>query len=203
MFLTLVLAPPVSAGPSRIHRGRMEVSRRPWPHCHLLSRTGGRGAGLPRRFARHVVLNRHHDPLVVNGTPYDRYLDGGAHNPPRGGPRHNPPRGGPRGGPRSGASGWGSGRLPRGRLPHAFGEPVRELYTEADLPAGIGGSEDPIGRPGSTRSRAGSTSRCTAGGCGRCASSRGSARARRPTSASTTCSRTGRPGSPPPSTCPR
>ncbi|HUN79416.1 MAG TPA: methylmalonyl-CoA mutase family protein [Solirubrobacteraceae bacterium] len=28
------------------------------------------------------------------------------------------------------------------------GEPVRELYTEADLPAGIGGPEDPIGRPG-------------------------------------------------------
>jgi methylmalonyl-CoA mutase N-terminal domain/subunit len=29
------------------------------------------------------------------------------------------------------------------------GEPVRELYTEADLPAGIGGPGDPIGRPGS------------------------------------------------------
>jgi methylmalonyl-CoA mutase N-terminal domain/subunit len=28
------------------------------------------------------------------------------------------------------------------------GEPVRELYTAADLPAGIGGPEDPIGRPG-------------------------------------------------------
>jgi methylmalonyl-CoA mutase, N-terminal domain len=28
------------------------------------------------------------------------------------------------------------------------GEPVRELYTEADLPAGIGGPEDPIGLPG-------------------------------------------------------
>jgi methylmalonyl-CoA mutase, N-terminal domain len=28
------------------------------------------------------------------------------------------------------------------------GEPVRELYTEADLPAGIGGANDPIGRPG-------------------------------------------------------
>ncbi|HEY3830281.1 MAG TPA: methylmalonyl-CoA mutase family protein [Solirubrobacteraceae bacterium] len=28
------------------------------------------------------------------------------------------------------------------------GEPVGELYTEADLPAGIGGPEDPIGRPG-------------------------------------------------------
>ncbi len=28
------------------------------------------------------------------------------------------------------------------------GEPVRELYTPEDLPAGIGGAEDPIGRPG-------------------------------------------------------
>ena len=28
------------------------------------------------------------------------------------------------------------------------GEPIRELYTAADLPAGIGGPEDPIGRPG-------------------------------------------------------
>jgi methylmalonyl-CoA mutase, N-terminal domain len=28
------------------------------------------------------------------------------------------------------------------------GEPVRELYTAADLPAGIDGREDPIGRPG-------------------------------------------------------
>jgi methylmalonyl-CoA mutase N-terminal domain/subunit len=28
------------------------------------------------------------------------------------------------------------------------GEPVAELYTEADLPAGIGGPQDPIGRPG-------------------------------------------------------
>jgi methylmalonyl-CoA mutase N-terminal domain/subunit len=28
------------------------------------------------------------------------------------------------------------------------GEPIRELYTEADLPAGIGGPDDPIGRPG-------------------------------------------------------
>src|ERR1039458_5074530 len=27
-------------------------------------------------------------------------------------------------------------------------EPVRELYTPADLPAGIGGPEDPIGLPG-------------------------------------------------------
>jgi methylmalonyl-CoA mutase, N-terminal domain len=28
------------------------------------------------------------------------------------------------------------------------GEPVRELYTPADLPLGVGGPEDPIGRPG-------------------------------------------------------
>src|SRR3984893_7888534 len=30
------------------------------------------------------------------------------------------------------------------------GEPVRELYTAEDLPPGIGGPEDPIGRPGSS-----------------------------------------------------
>ncbi len=28
------------------------------------------------------------------------------------------------------------------------GEPVKELYTDADLPAGIGSDDDPIGRPG-------------------------------------------------------
>ncbi|HXR28574.1 MAG TPA: methylmalonyl-CoA mutase family protein [Solirubrobacteraceae bacterium] len=28
------------------------------------------------------------------------------------------------------------------------GEPIRELYTAEDLPAGMGGAEDPIGRPG-------------------------------------------------------
>src|SRR5665647_2546136 len=28
------------------------------------------------------------------------------------------------------------------------GEPVRELYTPEDLPEGIGGAQDPIGRPG-------------------------------------------------------
>jgi methylmalonyl-CoA mutase N-terminal domain/subunit len=28
------------------------------------------------------------------------------------------------------------------------GEPVRELYTPEDLPAGIGGADDPVGRPG-------------------------------------------------------
>ena len=54
-----------------------------------------------------------------------------------------------------------------------------------------------------SRSRAASTRRCTAGGCGRCASSPGSARRRRPTSASATCSTTGRPGSRRRSTCRR
>ncbi|MCW3029920.1 MAG: hypothetical protein JWM66_53, partial [Solirubrobacterales bacterium] len=29
------------------------------------------------------------------------------------------------------------------------GEPIRELYTHEDLPDGVGGAEDPIGRPGS------------------------------------------------------
>src|SRR6476661_6831169 len=28
------------------------------------------------------------------------------------------------------------------------GEPVRELYTPEDLPEGIGGEQDPVGRPG-------------------------------------------------------
>ena len=54
-----------------------------------------------------------------------------------------------------------------------------------------------------SRSRAASTRRCTAAGCGRCASSRASAPPRRRTSASATCSTTGRPGSRPRSTCRR
>src|SRR6184192_3547359 len=33
--------------------------------------------------------------------------------------------------------------------PSQASEPVRELYTTEDLPAGIGGADDPIGRPGS------------------------------------------------------
>ena len=80
------------------------------------------------------------------------------------------------------------------------GEPIEPLYTEADLPAdpsAIGAAR------ASTRSRAASTRRCTAGGCGRCASSPASAPPRRPTSASATCSTTARPGSRPRSTCRR
>ena len=46
----------------------------------------------------------------------------------------------------------------------------------------------------SFRSPAASTRRCTAAGCGRCGSSPASAPPRRPTSASATCSTTGRPG---------
>jgi methylmalonyl-CoA mutase, N-terminal domain len=46
-----------------------------------------------------------------------------------------------------------SAKPPSGAIRPSFrtlsGEPVRELYTAADLPAGIGGPEDPIGRPGS------------------------------------------------------
>ena len=84
------------------------------------------------------------------------------------------------------------------------GEPVRELYTPEDLPAGIGGPEDPDRAPRRVPVHARrSTSRCTAGGCGRCASSPASAPARRPTSASTTCSTTARRGCRPRSTCRR
>ena len=72
------------------------------------------------------------------------------------------------------------------------GEPVKPLYTEADLPAGP--RREPSGSPASSRSRAASTRRCTAAACGRCASSPASARRRRPTSASATCSTTARPG---------
>ena len=46
----------------------------------------------------------------------------------------------------------------------------------------------------SIRSRAACTRACTGVGCGRCGSSRGSGRRRRPMSASATCSTTGRPG---------
>jgi methylmalonyl-CoA mutase, N-terminal domain len=46
-----------------------------------------------------------------------------------------------------------SAKPPSGATKQSFrtlsGEPVRELYTAEDLPAGIGGPEDPIGRPGS------------------------------------------------------
>ena len=87
------------------------------------------------------------------------------------------------------------------RSPRSRGEPIQPLYTEADLPP----TRTPtIGLPGAvSRSRAASTRRCTAAGCGRCASSPASAPPRRPTSASATCSTTGRPGCRRPSTCPR
>ena len=62
-----------------------------------------------------------------------------------------------------------------------------------------GGPRPPIPRSrsagrASTRSPAVPMGRCTGGGSGRCASSPASARSRRPTSASTTCSTTARPG---------
>jgi methylmalonyl-CoA mutase N-terminal domain/subunit len=45
--------------------------------------------------------------------------------------------------------GAGGGQEPGERAFRTLsGEPVRELYTPADLPSGIGGPEDPIGRPG-------------------------------------------------------
>src|SRR3954469_24365965 len=65
------------------------------------------------------------------------------------------------------------------------GEPVRALYTEADLPAE---REAGIGFRVAIRSHAGCIRRCIAGGCGRCGSSPGSGPRRRPTSASTTSS---------------
>jgi methylmalonyl-CoA mutase N-terminal domain/subunit len=45
-----------------------------------------------------------------------------------------------------------SAKSPSGAKPDfrtLSGEPVRELYTSEDLPAGVGGPDDPIGRPGS------------------------------------------------------
>ena len=48
--------------------------------------------------------------------------------------------------PGSNAPAPGTGEQERFRT--LSGEPVRELYTPADLPEGIGGPEDPIGRPG-------------------------------------------------------
>ena len=71
------------------------------------------------------------------------------------------------------------------------GEPIQPLYTpRGRLPA----SEERSACRASFRSPAACTRACTAAGCGRCASSRASARRRRPTSASATCSITGRPG---------
>ena len=69
------------------------------------------------------------------------------------------------------------------------GEPVRPLYTEADLP-----DAEEIGLPGEYPFTRGVYPACIAAGCGRCASSPASAPRRRPTSASATCSTTARPG---------
>ena len=57
--------------------------------------------------------------------------------------------------------------------------------------------------PGSSRTPAACTRRCTASGAGRCASTRGTPRPRSPTSATSICSRTAAPGSRWPSTCRR
>ncbi len=46
------------------------------------------------------------------------------------------------------ASGTHSGKTQERAFRTLSGEPIRELYTPADLPPGIGGPEDPIGRPG-------------------------------------------------------
>ena len=79
------------------------------------------------------------------------------------------------------------------------GEPIEPLYTEADLPA-----PEQIGLPGRVPVHARRVpDRCTAGGCGRCGSSPASAPPRRPTSASATCSTTGRRASRRRSTCRR
>ena len=96
---------------------------------------------------------------------------------------------------RAGLDAWAERYAAVPERPSSFttlsGEPIQPLYTEADLPA------RPIRSacPASTRSRAACSRRCTAGGCGRCACSRASARPSRPTSASTTCSSRARPGS--------
>ena len=70
------------------------------------------------------------------------------------------------------------------------GEPIQPLYTEADLPAP--GSDRPPGRVSVHARRV--PEHVPRAGCGRCASSPASARPRRPTSASATCSTTARPG---------
>jgi methylmalonyl-CoA mutase N-terminal domain/subunit len=41
-----------------------------------------------------------------------------------------------------------SGENPKKSFLTLSGEPVRELYTHEDLPPGVGGADDPIGRPG-------------------------------------------------------
>jgi len=101
--------------------------------------------------------------------------------------------------PRGGARQAGRRRTRTEASPRSPGlSPVRELYTPEDLPrrAIRRGRHDPIGRPWHIPvPRAASTSRCTAGACGRCAQFRpASAPARRPTSAFfyATCSTTAR-----------
>ena len=71
------------------------------------------------------------------------------------------------------------------------GEPVNPLYTPDDV--GVR-STSGSASPASFRSRAACTRRCTAAGCGRCASSRASAPRRRRTSGSAISSTTARPG---------
>ncbi len=84
------------------------------------------------------------------------------------------------------------------------GEPVRPLYTEADLPEGVGGPNDPIGLPGRLPLHARDLPLdVPRHACGRCASSPASAPPRRPTSASATCSTTARRACRPRSTCRR
>ena len=78
----------------------------------------------------------------------------------------------------------------------AVGRAGAAALHEADLPA-----PERIGLPGEYPFTRGVYPTCTAGGCGRCASSPASAPRRRPTSASATCSTTARRGSRRRSTC--
>jgi methylmalonyl-CoA mutase N-terminal domain/subunit len=66
--------------------------------------------------------------------------------PTPGAPAGPPPQGARGGDPRAGHS--GEGDAGERSFTTLSGEPVRELYTAEDLPAGVGGPEDPIGRPG-------------------------------------------------------
>ena len=70
---------------------------------------------------------------------------------------------------------------------------IQELYGPDDVPA-LDPERD-LGNPANTRSCAAPTPACTARASGRGASRSASARPRRPTSASATCTRTGRTGS--------
>ena len=78
----------------------------------------------------------------------------------------------------------------RSRSRTLSGEPIRPLYGPED----VGPFEDAIGVPGRVSVHARRVpDHVPRAGCGRCASSRASARPRRPTSASATCSTTARP----------